>query len=96
MQSFVQFVENTLWFLTKAAAFVDGSSSTGFSRETLVSHNNSQFHYLWQCWKRKKKKQNKTKASAFDKTRMKIDKVNQERLEKLFNTAYFIAKENSP
>ena len=101
MPWFMQFAENTLWFATKAAAFlrlialIDSSSSTGhgFRHETLASHNNSRF--LFCVLKEKKKqtnKQNKPGASAVEQTSKQKDRQKKKKQE-ILNTAHFTAEE---
>ena len=72
---------------------IDGSPWTGFRRESLISHNSSRCHYF--CFERAK---NETRPEQAPLVRMnrKFDKESQERLEKLFNTVHFVAKETHP
>ena len=93
MKCFVEFAVNIPPFVTKVAAFFwvfDGSPWTGFLRESLISHNSSQCHYF--CFERGKN-ESRPEQAPLVRINRKIDKESQERLEKLLNTAHFIAKE---
>ena len=69
---------------------INGSSSSGFRRDTLVSHNISRCHVF--CVQREKY-QARPEEAPLTRISRKIDNESQERLEKLFNTAHFVAKE---
>ena len=70
---------------------INGSSATGFNRDSLVSHEKSHSHYF--CFQRAKNEEKPEQVTPLRITR-KIDEESKEKLEKLFNTAHLVAKEN--
>ena len=70
---------------------INGSSTTGFRRDSLASHEKSHSHYFCFQWA---KNEEKPVQAPLQQISHKIDKESKEKLEKLFNTAHLVAKEN--